>query len=132
MKNDPFAAAYNAITNASRLDVTRAEIEALLKTGDGTPHHVRALFEGCPMETLERLAMECGLPPAGLRAALRVARAKHAAANADFLEEENSSAGDGHFARPDQASPLSEATTHVDAVMDAAEQNLFLRKQTDA
>ena len=88
MKNDPFAIAYNAITNASRLDVTRAEIEAMLKTGDGTPHHVRALFGDCSMETLERLAMQCGLSPAGLRAALRVARSKHAAANADFMEEE--------------------------------------------
>lgn len=88
MTNDPFATAYNAITNASRLDVTRAGIEAMLATGDGTPHQVRGLFEGCSMETLERLAAQCGRSPSQLRAAMRVARSKHAAANADFMAEE--------------------------------------------
>ena len=99
MKNDPFAIARNAITNASRLNVTRAEIEAMLATGDGTPHQVRALFEGCSMETLERLAAQCGLSPSQLRAAMRVARARHAAANADFMAEEaalDANRGDSH------------------------------------
>ena len=92
MKYDPYAAAYNAITNCTRDDVTPQQIEALLRTGDGPGHLVRGLFEGCAMETLERLAMHCGLSSAGLRQAMRTARARHGAANADLMAEDERAA----------------------------------------
>ena len=88
MKYDPYAAAYNAITNGTRDEVTPQQIEAMLRAGDGPGHLVCGLFEDCSMETLERLAMHCGLSPSGLRQAMRTARARHGAANADLIAQD--------------------------------------------
>ena len=88
MKYDPFAAAFNAITNGTDDPVSEADIIAMLRSGDGKPGMVRSLFEDCPLEVLERLAMHCGMSGTDLRASLRMARQKHAAANAGFMAEE--------------------------------------------
>ena len=82
----------SAVANVTNAHPTREAIVAILRTGDGDPpgaqgHLVRALFEDCALETLQRLAMECGLDDAELRASMMVASARHAAVNADCLPE---------------------------------------------
>ena len=86
MKHDPFAAALNAISNASRLPVNEALIGAMLASGDGHGSHVRALFGDCALETLERLCAATGVSPPQLLRAYGTARRLHAAANAELDE----------------------------------------------
>lgn len=81
MNRDPYAAARNAVANASGRPVADGEIAAVLATGDGAGHVVRALFSDCAADSLLTLAFHLGLPSERLNAAYTTARVKHAAAN---------------------------------------------------
>lgn len=83
-----FRIAANALANCSTEPVSAAQIAAILRSGDGPGHLVRALFEDCSFETLNRLALALGLSSADLRAAYRRARAKHQAVNPGFEDED--------------------------------------------
>jgi hypothetical protein len=83
-KNDPLQIGANALANSSRTPVGKSDLIAILATGDGPGHLVRALFEDCSMESLDRMAMEAGLTAAQIRAAYLFARTRHQARNADM------------------------------------------------
>jgi len=78
----------NALSNSSRKPVGGPELLAILMTGDGPGHLVRALFEDCSLESLERMAMEAGMTPAQLHASYLVARARHYARNSEMEGDE--------------------------------------------
>ncbi len=78
------AAARNAVANASRVPVSDDQILAILATGDGPGHLVRALFQDCTFETLDRLGAEHGVARSVIRRAYARARLVHAAINADL------------------------------------------------
>ena len=88
MPDDPLQIGANALSNASRTSVSRATVLALLATGDGPGPLVRALFEDCAFESLDRMAAAAGMGRKELRAAHAVARDKHGARNPDFEGEE--------------------------------------------
>ena len=76
--------ALNAVSNSSREPVAERDVIRMLQTGDGKGHLVRALFEDCSRETLEKIASSLGLTSRQLGAAYRAAKAKHHAANEEF------------------------------------------------
>jgi hypothetical protein len=82
--DDPLQIGANALANSSPTPVGKSELIAILATGDGPGHLVRALFEDCSLESLDRMAMEAGLTAAQIRAAYLVARVRHRARNADM------------------------------------------------
>ena len=82
--SDAVAIALNALSNASRGPVSKADIGPILATGDGPGHLVRALFGDCALETLDRLGAQAGLSRADIRKAYAYAKRVHAAANADL------------------------------------------------
>ena len=86
MTRDPMTTARNAVENSSRTPVADADILAMLATGEGPGHLVRALFEDCAFETLDRLGAAHGLSRATIESAYAVARRTHAAYN-EGLEE---------------------------------------------
>lgn len=86
MKRDVFQTGANALANSSRKPVGKDDVLAILKTGDGPGHLVRALFEDCSLGDLDQTAAAAGMSPADLRAAYRKAREKHAARNAEIEE----------------------------------------------
>lgn len=88
MRNDPMRIGLNALSNSSRAPLHRSDLLAILTTGDGPGHLVRALFEDCSLESLKRMAMEAGMTPPQLRAAYHIARARHAARNAEMEGDE--------------------------------------------
>jgi hypothetical protein len=87
IKDDPLQIGVNALANCSRIPVCKSDLIAILATGDGPGHLVRALFEDCSLESLDRMAMEAGLTAAQVRAAYLVARMRHRASNADVEGE---------------------------------------------
>jgi hypothetical protein len=87
MKDDPFQIGANALANSSPTPVGKSELIAILATGDGPGHLMRAVFEDCSLESLDRMAMEADLTAAQIRAAYLVARARHRARNADMEVE---------------------------------------------
>ncbi len=84
MSQGVMATALNAVSNSSRTPVAEDEILAILATGDGPGHLVRALFGDCSFETLDRLGAAHGLARATIRAAYAHARARHAAFNTEL------------------------------------------------
>ncbi len=84
MRRDVLVTVLNAVSNSSRVPVSEAEVIAILETGDGPGHLVRALFGDCSYETLDRFGAAVGVPSSQIRGAYRVARERHAAANADM------------------------------------------------
>ena len=78
------AAARHVVANASRAPVSDDQILAILATGDGPGHLVRALFQDCTFETLDRLGAEHGVARSVIRSACAHARRVHAAINADL------------------------------------------------
>lgn len=86
---DAVAIALNALSNVSRSPVTKADIVSILTTGDGPGHLVRALFDDCGFETLDRLGAQAGLSRAEIRTAYAYAKRVHAAANADLDAEDD-------------------------------------------
>jgi hypothetical protein len=88
MKDDVFAIGANALANAGGGLVEQASLIAILATGDGPGHLVRALFEDCSAETLDRMAMAAGLSRDQIRSAYLFAKAHHGAANADIEGED--------------------------------------------
>jgi len=84
MIDDPLQIGLNALSNASQTTIDRSDLIAILKTGDGPGHLVRALFEDCSFESLDRMAIMAALSRPGLRAAYGVASLRHGARNADF------------------------------------------------
>ena len=84
--NDPALTALNAISNASRVPVARADLAALLASGAGDGSHLRALFGDVDLHTLLRLAALYGLDDATLARAYARARRTAAAANAELDE----------------------------------------------
>jgi hypothetical protein len=64
MKNDPLAIGVNALTNASKTPVDETDVIRILTTGDGPGDLVRALFEDCSFETLERIDIVAGVSTA--------------------------------------------------------------------
>jgi hypothetical protein len=87
-KRDPLQIGANALANSSRTSVERSDVMAILTTGDGPGHLVRALFEDCSLEALERMASEAGMTTAQLRSAYRIARDRHLARNAEMESDE--------------------------------------------
>ena len=85
MSGDPEMTALNAIENASRVPVRRADLPRLLSTGEGEPSHLRALFGDVDLHTLLRLATLYAIDDATLLDAYARARAQ-AAANAGLDE----------------------------------------------
>jgi len=53
---DPFATALSATENASSVPVSQKDLPALLRTGEGEPSHVRALFGDVDLNRLRRMA----------------------------------------------------------------------------
>jgi hypothetical protein len=88
MNDDVFAIGATALANSGGGAIDRAGLIAILSTGDGPGHLVRALFEDCSAETLDRIAMAAGLSSTQIRTAYRFARARHGAANADVEGED--------------------------------------------
>ncbi len=83
---DPERTALNAIGNASRVPVRRADLARLLASGEGEPSHLRALFGDVDLHTLLRLAILYAIDDATLIQAYARARANAAAANAGLDE----------------------------------------------
>ena len=88
MSQSAVAIGLSAVSNASNVAVTEATIMSVLRTGDGPGAIVRALFGDCSLETLERLGAELGMTRRDLDASYATAKALHAAANAEFEEED--------------------------------------------
>lgn len=86
MNGDPERAALNAIENASRVAIAREDLPRLLRTGEGEPSHLRALFGDVDLHTLLRLATLYAIDDATLFRAYACARATAAAANAELDE----------------------------------------------
>ena len=84
--NDPAEIALNAISNASRIPVRRADLKRLLATGEGEGSHLRALFGDVDLHTLLRLATRFDIDDRTLAGAYAHARKGAAAANADLDE----------------------------------------------
>ncbi len=78
----------NALSNSSRNSVGMSDLLAILATGDGPANLVRALFEDCSLESLERMAMQAGMTTAQLRNSYLAAKARHAAKNAEMEGDE--------------------------------------------
>ena len=74
----------NALSNSTREAVTENELFEILKTGDGKGHLVRALFEDCSLETLEKIAGNIGLTPKQLLHAYSNAKKRHRASNEEL------------------------------------------------
>jgi hypothetical protein len=89
MNDDPLQIGANALANSSRTAIARADLVAILSTGDGPAHLVRALFEDCSQEALERMARQVGMTRAQLRSAYRLARTRRRALNADMEADES-------------------------------------------
>ncbi len=83
---DPFAIALSAIENASSIPVSRVDLPTLLRTGEGEPSHVRALFGDVDLHTLRRMANILDIDGETLARAYRAARHRTAAANPELDE----------------------------------------------
>jgi hypothetical protein len=83
---DPFAIALSAIENASTIPVSRTDLPALLKAGEGEPSHLRALFGDVDFNTLRRMANILNIDGETLARAYRAARRRTAAANPELDE----------------------------------------------
>jgi hypothetical protein len=83
---DPFATALSAIENASSIPVSREELPALLRTGEGESSHVRALFGDGDLRTLRRIAKILDIDGETLARAYRAARRRTAAVNPELEE----------------------------------------------
>ena len=79
-----FAVGLSAMKNASRDEVCVEDLLAILSTGNGPGHLVRALFGDCTWETLDRMSLAAGLSRASLHAAYATAKSRHHAANAEI------------------------------------------------
>ena len=82
--NGVFQIGLNALANSSRTPVDVDMLLSILTTGDGPGNLVRALFEDCDLESLQRMSIAAGVSSRQLRAAYAVARQKHAARNHDL------------------------------------------------
>jgi hypothetical protein len=69
----------NALSNCSRKSVTEYELIQIIQTGDGKVNLVRALFEDCSLETLEKIAFAIGTTSTQLAKAYDVAKTTHGA-----------------------------------------------------
>jgi hypothetical protein len=88
MNHDVFAIGANALANVGGAAIDKTGLIEILSTGDGPGHLVRALFEDCSAETLDRMAIAAGLTIAQIRTAYRFAKVRHGAANADIEAED--------------------------------------------
>lgn len=88
MTRSAVAIGLSAVSNSSNVDVTEETMMAVLRKGDGPGGIVRALFGDCSLETLDRLGAEIGMTRRDLDAAYATAKSRHAAANAEFDEED--------------------------------------------
>ena len=84
MRRDGIATALNALSNASRTPVSEADLLPILSTGEGPAHLVRALFEDCSFETLDRVAATLGVSRRTLCASYEHVKRLHGAINAEF------------------------------------------------
>jgi hypothetical protein len=83
---DPVATALSAIENASRVAVSRDDLQPMLAAGEGHPSHLRALFGDVDLHALLRLAAALGVDDQTLVRAYANARRNVAAANAELDE----------------------------------------------
>lgn len=74
---DPYATAMSAVGNVTRLPVTRADVEHVLRTGEGALAHVIALFSELTLDTCLRIAILSGISDPELARAYRLARARY-------------------------------------------------------
>ena len=58
---NPIATVLSAIENASSVPVTESQVLAALRTGEGEPSHLRALFGDVSFETLIRVGIRHGI-----------------------------------------------------------------------
>jgi hypothetical protein len=89
MNDDPLQIGANALANSSRTPIERSQVVDILRTGDGLGHLVRALFEDCSRESLERMAMHIGVTSAQLHLAYQQARRNYAAMNVEMEDDES-------------------------------------------
>jgi hypothetical protein len=78
---DPMTTAISAIRNASTVPVTADDVLAALRTGNGEPSHLRALFGDVTFETLVRIGIRYGVSNEEIGRAYLVARERAAARN---------------------------------------------------
>ena len=72
---DPIATVLSAIQNASSVPVTESQVLVALRTGEGDPSHLRALFGDVSFETLIRVGIRYGIDNDEIgRAYVRAAR----------------------------------------------------------
>ena len=72
---DPMATVLSAIENASVVPVTESHVLVALRTGEGEPSHLRALFGDVSFETLIRVGIRHGISNNEIgRAYVRAAR----------------------------------------------------------
>ena len=74
----------NALSNCSRKSVTEHEMIQIIQTGDGKGNLVRALFEDCSLETLEKIAFSIGATSIQLAQAYKIAKTIHGASNEEL------------------------------------------------
>jgi len=84
MKRDVFWIGLNALHNASEASISQNDLVNILKTGDGVPHLVRALFEDCSFESLDRMGAAAGLTSKQIVSAYLTAKVLHKVKNSDF------------------------------------------------
>jgi hypothetical protein len=74
----------NALANSSRAPVDEEMLLRIIETGDGPGHLVRALFEDCSLETLQRISLAAGIELSTLTKSYAAAKKLHGAANPEF------------------------------------------------
>ena len=84
--SDPTSIAISAIQNASTVPVTSSQVIAALRTGQGEPSHLRAMFGDVAFETLIRIGIKHGISNAEIGRAYLRARRSAAARNPELDE----------------------------------------------
>jgi hypothetical protein len=83
---DPMATVLSAIENASTVPVTANVVLAALRTGEGEPSHLRALFGDVSFETLVRVGIRYNVSNDEIGRAYTVAARSAGARNTDLDE----------------------------------------------
>jgi hypothetical protein len=80
---DPMTTAISAVSNASTIPATTQSVVAALRTGQGEPSHLRALFGDVSFETLIRIGIQYGVSNREIGRAYQAAR-RQGARNLDL------------------------------------------------
>jgi hypothetical protein len=83
---DPMATVLSAIENASSVPVTASQVLMALRTGQGEPSHLRALFGDASLETLIRVGIRYGVSNDEIGRAYTIATRSAGARNTELDE----------------------------------------------